>query len=86
MAKPFIPVILEKYIDDFGYTLKVIQSEKTWVVTLNGKPIGLKKHSDLADITKYRRTIFNQKGSALSLANRLNEIFNIKDFDIKEIS
>ena len=84
MAKAQTPIILSKYIDIGGYELEIIQGISCWCVTLNNKPIGIKTRIETAG-NKYRRTMFNQKGSAKSLANRLNILFNINDFGIREI-
>jgi|DEB0MinimDraft_6_1074348.scaffolds.fasta_scaffold07846_6 hypothetical protein len=84
MAKKFLPVVTTR-IDDFGYTIDILKPDTMWIVTYQMHPIIIKRGSQYTNESKYRRTSFAQKGSAVNLAKRLNQQFNTQDFDIRQV-
>ena len=84
MAKPKLPVAISK-TDEFGFIISICRPPCMYTVTFEGHPIVVKRSSDLTGDSKYRRTSFAQKGTAIKLAEKLNKEFNTVDFNIREV-
>lgn len=84
MAKPPLPIALSRQ-DEFGYSISICRPPCMYTVTFEGHPIVIKRSSELTGESKYRRTSFAQKGTAIKLAEKLNKEFDTIDFNIREV-
>lgn len=87
MARPKPSVILE-YVDPV--TLKaeqVLDANAVYAVFFRGKPINVRTLHKLINTSpiKYKSVSFPNPGHALIMAKHLNELFNTKEFDVREL-
>lgn len=55
-----------------------------WILTYQGHPFQYSKHTASGTI-KYERTLYLQYGSALRARDRLRQLFDTEEFDIRMI-
>lgn len=88
MARPK-PKILAEYIDKTTYKAEqILEADAIWAVFYKGKPFNLRTAISLYDdpAPKYKRSSFGNKGHAINLAKKLNEMFNCKDFEVYSLT
>ncbi len=78
------PQIVESYTNPKWRTIDVVEPNATYMVCRDGKPIALRWHDDLRQVTgyKYRRTTFPTAGYAKALADRLNTMFKTDRYKV----
>ena len=84
MAKPNLPVAISRK-DEFGFIISICRPPCMYTITFEGHPVVIKRSSELMGYSKYYRTSFAQKGTAIKLAEKLNKEFNTVDFNIREV-
>lgn len=87
MARPKPSVLLE-FTNKKNYkTEQVLDAEAIWAVFYQGKPINLKMSIYLGQQLKpkYKKVSFSNSGHAINLAERLNKLFNTKDFSVYKL-
>lgn len=82
MARPKPNILIEQEQDD-GNIWQILQAEKTYVITYKGQPFDLRviHHGLGVDKFKYKRTSYNQLGTAEAQVRRFNAKFKCNDFD-----
>lgn len=86
MSRPSSRVILENCDEISNKTLQVMEPTEVWTVSYQGRPISIKQLSP-QNIPRpiYKRTVFQSRGNAQRLADRLNKRFSVDDFSIQRI-
>jgi hypothetical protein len=77
--------ILLSHTDALGYVTDVLRVRRIWFVTYQGRPVGVRKTYRLDHSKKYPRTGYNNPAHAYIMMERLNELFNTRDFNVLEI-
>ena len=88
MSRPKPTVILE-HINNKTYRCEqVLAAEAIWAVFYQGKPFNLKSSNALTNYPgpKYKKTSFSNPGHAFNLAEKLNSMFNTKEFTVYRLS
>ena len=88
MSRPKPTVLLEN-IDKKTYkSEQVLKAEAIWAVFYQGKPFNLKSSNILTNYPgpKYKKVSFSNPGHALSLARKLNDMFNCDDFSVLQLT
>jgi len=90
MGRPNAKVIAESTNKKTLLIDQVLESEDNaiWVVFYQNKPFNLKSKGSTVGrkIPKYRKIAFPNSGHALSLAKKLNKIFNTTDFSVFKLT
>ncbi len=84
MARPKPNVLLE-YINKTSYKIdQILDSEGVWAVYYENHPINLKTQNMLVSYPgpKYKKTVFVNKGHAINLCKKLNELFKTNKFTV----
>jgi len=87
MSRPK-PKILLEYINKKTYKVdQVLDSDAIWAVFYQGKPMNLKTGSLISSYPgpKYKKVSFSNPGHAHNLADKLNKIFNTKEFKVYKL-
>jgi len=86
MARPSAEIIASAELAD--YTLDVLESERYWVITYQGRPVSLRHRFFTSEgiKMKYPRTGFNNQAHCERLAERLNDHFDTEDFSSHEVT
>jgi hypothetical protein len=84
MARPHAK-ILATITDEDLITHSVLKTPGYWYLTYQGTAVGIKTENWLGINAKYPRTGFNNSSHAYRMRDRLNQLFNTTDFEIKEI-
>ena len=85
MSRPK-PTVLLEYVNKSNFkSEQVLSSEGIWAVFYDSKPINLKTSNLLVQYPgpKYKKSTYTEPGHAFNLAERLNEMFNTKDFEVR---
>jgi hypothetical protein len=87
MSRPKPNVILEITNKKSYKTEQVLEAEAIWAVFYQGKPINLKTTSVVAQSLgpKYKKVSFSNAGHAHNLAEKLNKMFNTKEFSVYKL-
>jgi hypothetical protein len=88
MSRPKPNVLLE-YVDNKTYRCEqVLEADAIWAVFHQDKPFNLKSSNALTNYPgpKYKKTSFSNPGHAFNLAEKLNAMFNTKDFTVVKLS
>lgn len=87
MSRPKPTIILEITNKKTYKTEQILDAEAIWAVFYQDKPINLKTSSLVAhDINpKYKKVSFSNVGHAKNLAEKLNKLFNTKDFSVYKL-
>jgi hypothetical protein len=88
MSRPKPTVLLEITNKKTYKTEQVLDAEAIWAVFYQGKPINLKTSSMVAQQVgpKYKKVSFSNRGHAINLAEKLNKIFNSKEFEVYKLT
>lgn len=88
MSRPKPNIILEVTSKKTFKTEQVLEAEAIWAVFYKGKPINLKTTSVVAQKLgpKYKKVSFSNAGHAFNLAEKLNKMFNTKDFGVYKLT
>ena len=88
MSRPKPKVLLEVTNKKNYKTEQVLEAEAIWAVFYKDKAVNLKTTSIVAqDIgPKYKKVSFSNKGHAFNLAEKLNKMFNCKDFSVYKLT
>ena len=86
MGRPSATTIL-KQTDELGRVLEILEADKAYILTYDGKPTALRQTEHFHDLLRirYPRTGFNNRAHAVRLANRLNKLFNTDLFSVSEL-
>lgn len=84
MSRPKPQVLLEITDKKTYKSEQVLEADAIWAVFYKGKPINLKTTSFVVQniSPKYKKVSFSNAGHAHNLAEKLNKIFNTKDFAV----
>lgn len=88
MSRPK-PKILLEITNKKTYKIdQVLESDAIWAVFYQNKPINLKTESSVAQQIgpKYKKVSFSNSGHAFNLAEKLNKLFNTKDFSVFKLT
>jgi len=88
MSRPK-PTVLLEHVDKKTYkSEQILQAEAIWAVFYRGAPFNLKSANVLTNYPgpKYKKVSFSNRGHALNLAKKLNEMFNCKDFEVYRLT
>lgn len=88
MSRPKPKILLEFTNKKTFKTDQVLESDAIWAVFYKGKPVNLRTISMVADQIgpKYKKISFSNSGHAFNLAEKLNKIFNCKDFTVYKLT
>lgn len=84
MARPK-PTVLVEFINPKNFKVEqVLDAHAIYAVYYKGKPINLRVGNSLVAYPgpKYKKTAFSAPAHAFNLAERLNKMFNTKDFTV----
>lgn len=84
MSRPK-PKVLLQYSNKKNYkSEEILEATAIWAVFYQGKPINLKSSSLVSNYPgpKYKKVSFSNPGHAHNLAQKLNEMFKTKDFEV----
>ena len=88
MSRPK-PKILLEYTNKKTYKAEqVLEAEAIWAVFYKDKPVNLKISSLVAQQIgpKYKKVSFSNSGHAFNLAEKLNKLFNCKEFSVYKLT
>lgn len=87
MGRPKPNILLEFTNKKTYKAEQVLEAEAIWAVFYKDKPINLKTGIFLGQQLKpkYKKVSFSNEGHAINLAERLNKIFNTKDFSVYKL-
>jgi len=88
MSRPKPNVILEITDKKTYKTEQVLEAEAIWAIFYKDKPVNLKTSSLVAQQIgpKYKKVSFSNSGHAFNLAEKLNKLFNCKDFSVYKLT
>jgi hypothetical protein len=88
MSRPKPKVLLELTNKKTYKTEQILEADAIWAVFYQDKPINLKITSLVANQLgpKYKKVSFSNSGHAINLANKLNKMFNVKDFSVYQFT
>ncbi len=84
MSRPKPKILLEVTNKKTYKTEQVLEAEAIWAVFYQDKPINLKTSSLVVQQLgpKYKKVSFSNSGHAYNLAEKLNKVFNTKEFSV----
>lgn len=88
MSRPKPKVLIEITNRNTYKTEQVLEADAIWAVFYKGKPVNLKTTSMLVHQIgpKYKKVSFSNSGHAINLAEKLNKMFNCKDFEVYKLT
>lgn len=88
MSRPKPKVLIEITNKKTYKTEQVLEAEAIWAVFYKGKPVNLKTTSVLGHqlSPKYKKVSFSNSGHAINLAEKLNKLYNCKDFQVYKLT
>lgn len=84
MARPKTPRICEANITDID-TVQVVNAAQQWAVTYKNQLISVVRTRLGTNNPKYLRTNYVTYAPAWNMAQKLNNLFDSTDFDVREI-
>ena len=87
MSRPKPKILLELTNKKTYKTEQILEADAIWAVFYQDSPINLKITSLVANQLgpKYKKVSFSNSGHAINLANKLNKMFNVKDFSVYQL-
>jgi hypothetical protein len=84
MSRPKPNILLEITNKKTYKTEQVLEADAIWAVFYKDKPINLKTSSLVVQQLgpKYKKVSFSNSGHAINLAEKLNKVFNTKEFAV----
>lgn len=81
MARPG-PDIIKQIEDDKNVTWEVIEYPQVYIITYDGKPVGIRRQASVMAHTqfKYKRMLYSNSGNASLEVRRLNKRFKTDRF------
>jgi hypothetical protein len=88
MSRPKPKVLLEITNKKNYKTEQVLEADAIWAVFYKAQPVNLKTTSLVAQQLgpKYKKVSFSNSGHAHNLADKLNKLFNCKDFGVYKLT
>jgi hypothetical protein len=88
MSRPKPKILLEVTNKKTYKTEQVLEADAIWAVFYKSKPVNLKTTSIIAQQLgpKYKKVSFSNSGHAFNLAEKLNKLFNCKDFAVFKLT
>jgi hypothetical protein len=88
MSRPKPKILLELTNKKTYKTEQILEADAIWAVFYQDTPINLKITSLVANQLgpKYKKVSFSNSGHAINLANKLNKMFNVKDFSVYQLT
>lgn len=88
MARPKPTIILEHTDSKTYKSEQVLKADYIYAVYYNGAPINLRTLNALVNYPgpKYKKVSFSNPGHAFNLAERLNRIFKINEFQVWKLT
>ena len=88
MSRPK-PRVLLQYSNKKNFkSEEILEADSIWAVFYQGKPINLKSSSLISNYPgpKYKKVSFSNPGHAHNLAQKLNDMFKTKEFEVYALS
>ncbi|MEZ0602954.1 hypothetical protein ACAX43_12485 [Paraburkholderia sp. IW21] len=83
MSRPAPKIIVSDYNKKTHYNYDVLEQPAMYGIAYEGKLVTARSGHEFNEGTRsYRRTVFPDKGRALSLADKLNERFHTDKFEV----
>ena len=88
MSRPKPKVLLENINKKTFKSDQILEADAIWAVFYKDKPVNLKTTSFVAQHIgpKYKKVSFSNSGHAFNLAEKLNKLFNCKDFSVYKLT
>ena len=87
MSRPKPKILLEVTNKKNYKSEQVLEAEAIWAVFYQGSPINLKTTNTIQNLgPKYKKISFSNSGHAFNLAEKLNKLFNCKDFEVYKLT
>ena len=88
MSRPKPKILLELTNKKNYKTEQVLEADAIWAVFYYDRPVNLKTTSFIAQNLgpKYKKVSFSNSGHAFNLAEKLNKLFNCKDFSVYKLT
>jgi hypothetical protein len=88
MSRPKPDIILEHTNPKNYKSEQVLKADAIYSVFYQGKPINLRSLNTLVNYPgpKYKKVSFSNSGHAFNLAERMNKLFNTKDFQVVKLT
>lgn len=88
MSRPKPKILLELTNKKTYKTEQVLEADAIWAVFYKAKPVNLKTTSIVAQHLgpKYKKVSFSNSGHAFNLSEKLNKLFNCKDFTVFKLT
>lgn len=88
MSRPKPDIILEHTNPKNYKSEQVLKADAIYSVFYQNKPINLRSLNTLVNYPgpKYKKVSFSNSGHAFNLAERMNKLFNTKDFQVVKLT
>ena len=88
MSRPKPDIILEHTNPKNYKSEQVLKADAIYSVFYQNKPINLRSLNTLVNYPgpKYKKVSFSNSGHAFNLAERMNKLFNTKDFQVDKLT
>lgn len=88
MSRPKPDIILEHTNPKNYKSEQVLKADAIYSVFYQGMPINLRSLNTLVNYPgpKYKKVSFSNSGHAFNLAERMNKLFNTKDFQVVKLT
>lgn len=88
MSRPKPNVILESTNKKTYKIEQILEAEAIWAVFYKNAPFNLKSSSLISNYPgpKYKKTSFSNRGHAINLAKKLNNLFKCEEFTVVKLT